>query len=73
MTIKKVKKHWVVLGNNWHLLVDVFGNVFHKTVIIYDTRPGFESSLETNKLLNEHDLVEEIQRKTGVFVELIYE
>lgn len=64
-------KNWFRMDNNWHLLVDVKGRVFHKTVIIYDTRPGFEDTLEVNKQLKENDLVEEIKNELGVKVKFV--
>jgi len=64
-------KNWLRMDNNWHLLVEVKSRVFHRTVIIYDTRPGFEDTLETNKRIKEADMIEEIKKECGVRVKLI--
>jgi hypothetical protein len=67
----EVKRNWFVMGNNWHLLVEVKDKIFHKTVIIYDTRPGFEDTLSRNKQLKEYNLIEEVKKLMGVKIKFI--
>ena len=65
-------KHWFRLGETtWQLLVEVDGRVFHKTVIIYDTRGNYKNLLATNKKIKEFDLIEQVKRELDVALKLL--
>jgi hypothetical protein len=67
----KAKKHWFKLGEtNWHLLVEANDRVFHRTIIIYDTRGNYQSVLATNKKLKEFDVIEMVRKLYGWDLEL---
>lgn len=63
---KKFKKNWVIVGNEYHLFVEIDGKVFCDKFTVYA-----ESAVETNKKLREFDLTEKIQKEMGIKVELI--
>jgi predicted deacetylase len=65
-------KHWFrVSETTWQLLVEVNTRVFHKTVIIYDTRGTYTIILATNKKLKEFDLIEQVWKELGIKLKLI--
>ena len=66
-----VPRNWIVVGNVWHLLVEVNSHVYHKNIIMYDTGPGFEAGLETNKKIKEADVAEQIQKELGIKINFV--
>jgi hypothetical protein len=65
------EKHWFVIGNVWHLMVSINDHIYTKSFIIYDTRPGCESVVETNKKLKEADLIEFARKELNVRLKLV--
>ena len=65
-------KHWFRTNETiWQLLVEVEGHIYHKSVIIYDTRGDFTDILDTNKRLKEFDLAEQVKKDLGIKLKLI--
>lgn len=67
----KAEKNWLRLNNNWHLLVDIEGKVYHRTVIIYDTTGDYSYMLESSKKIKENDLIEFLRQTKRIDLEFI--
>lgn len=63
---KPIKKNWVIVGNEYHLFVEVNGKVFCEKFRVYG-----ESAVETNKKLREFDLIEKVEKETGTKIDLV--
>ena len=61
-------RHWVKIGNNYELLLEVDGHVYTASYIIYDDLNLTNEVIEVNKRIREANLIERIENELDIRV-----